>query len=851
MSEDLHVEVTERGAREVRRNIEDIGTAATRTLGPLRNLERMLAGFISLQALQNLSKTLDTYTEMQNRIKTLVGATGDYNGVLQRLASISAQTRSSLRDNVLLYQRMGLAQAELNASTNELFQVSQTVAQAIAIQGGSAATTSGAVLQLSQAFGSGRVQLEEFNSVITGLYPVALSAAKGIDAAGGSIAKLRRLIADGQINSRDLFQGILRGSKDMQEQFEQTVPTVSQAFQVLSDRVMVYIGTLNDAVNGSETFARGVISLSENLDNMAKGATVLAVALGPAALAGALALANGLLVRMSTIIAAHPLLALATLISGSIAALVLFGDEMNKLTAVIDENASVLERLVATFEGAKAYIQSAWSNFPQWFGNIIRSAINEGIAAINAGASSLQKSMKSDLDMGEKIFGALGLGDWAKERRAKYESRANTAIEQGFKLANPIPLLAENDDQFAKAGQSAGDAFSQAYMQSLYDSQKRRQFVGEQADLDSRSNRPMEPFNSKGQGDRKKTLQDIINLLEQQEKGLQMEADARERLLQINQFDAQLKGTLGPTEREMLDRKLQFIQVLEREANLYEQIKGPQIDYAKNYDALNQLFSDGKINIDEYNRKLNEMREQMLELDRTLEGGMNRGIFKMQKEMSDLSSLMENGIVNAVKGMEDAFVKFATTGKLSFSDLISSMIADLMRLAVRQNIMQPLMSMLGSIGGGFLSGMGGGGAAVNVVGQGIGNGMSASQWGGSFANGGGFRVQGNGGVDSSMVSFMATPGEEVYIRRPGEGAHGIGGGGGVTLSAPVIINNMQSDRIRVTTEQTQDEEGNFNTLMTIDVIEAELAARVTAGFGPLHKATGAAYQLAPVPAIGG
>ncbi|WOZ53319.1 hypothetical protein [Achromobacter phage tuull] len=88
MSENLHVEVTERGAREVRRNIEDIGTAAERSIGPLRNLERMLAGLISLQTLNNLSKTLDTYTEMQNRIKTLVGATGDYNGVLQRLATI-------------------------------------------------------------------------------------------------------------------------------------------------------------------------------------------------------------------------------------------------------------------------------------------------------------------------------------------------------------------------------------------------------------------------------------------------------------------------------------------------------------------------------------------------------------------------------------------------------------------------------------------------------------------------------------------------------------------------------------------------------------------------------------------
>jgi tape measure domain-containing protein len=42
-----------------------------------------------------------------------------------------------------------------------------------------------------------------------------------------------------------------------------------------------------------------------------------------------------------------------------------------------------------------------------------------------------------------------------------------------------------------------------------------------------------------------------------------------------------------------------------------------------------------------------------------------------------------------------------------------------------------------------------------------------------FASGGSFKVGGGGGEDSSLVAFMATPGEEVEVRRPGQSRSGI------------------------------------------------------------------------------
>ena len=66
----------------------------------------------------------------------------------------------------------------------------------------------------------------------------------------------------------------------------------------------------------------------------------------------------------------------------------------------------------------------------------------------------------------------------------------------------------------------------------------------------------------------------------------------------------------------------------------------------------------------------------------------------------------EQAVVNAFKGMEDALVKFVMTGKLNFSDLARSIIADLTRMLVRAAIVKPLFNFLfpGLANGGVVDG---------------------------------------------------------------------------------------------------------------------------------------------------
>ena len=59
-----------------------------------------------------------------------------------------------------------------------------------------------------------------------------------------------------------------------------------------------------------------------------------------------------------------------------------------------------------------------------------------------------------------------------------------------------------------------------------------------------------------------------------------------------------------------------------------------------------------------------------------------------------ITEQVEKAFVNAFKGMEDALVKFVMTGKLNFSDLARSIIADITRMFVRFAIVQPLFKAI-------------------------------------------------------------------------------------------------------------------------------------------------------------
>jgi len=256
------------GGRRVNRTLQGMDRNVGRLRSGFSSLARVAGGFIAALSVGQIVRTANTFQQLQNSLRVVTDSTDELTSANERLFAIAQATRTPIEATVQLFSRASIAADELGASQEDLFRLTEITGQALAVQGGAASEASGALRQLSQSFSSGIVRAEEFNSILEGAFPLAQAAARGIDEAGGSVGRLRNLIVEGEITSQEFFRGILRGGDALEEQFAQTVPTVSQAITNLQTSFIGFIGELDTATGLSSILAQGILDLAGGLSTL-------------------------------------------------------------------------------------------------------------------------------------------------------------------------------------------------------------------------------------------------------------------------------------------------------------------------------------------------------------------------------------------------------------------------------------------------------------------------------------------------------------------------------------------------------------------------------------------------------
>lgn len=259
----------EKGIKRAKKEADGLGASLRRSLGGIqrefaaglgRGLIGGLAAGVSVKAAKDL---IDQATKIENALK-VAGLSGDaLTKVYQRLFDAAQRNAAPIETLVELYSRAALQQKELGVSTEELLKFTDDVSIALRVAGTDARAASGALLQLSQALGSGTVRAEEFNSILEGAPTIAQAAAAGLKEAGGSVAKLRSLVIDGKVSSAAFFRAFEAGADTLRTKVAGAEMTVSQQFIRLQNVLVDVAGKFNTATGASATVGRGLERLAD------------------------------------------------------------------------------------------------------------------------------------------------------------------------------------------------------------------------------------------------------------------------------------------------------------------------------------------------------------------------------------------------------------------------------------------------------------------------------------------------------------------------------------------------------------------------------------------------------------
>jgi tape measure domain-containing protein len=282
--------LTNTSMRQVERRTEQAANRITQSFSRAGTAVRTgLAGVFAGLSVQQIAQFSDSFTKIQNSLK-VAGLEGQaLRKTYEELYAISQRQAAPLEAMATLYGRLSTAQKELNVSGSEMLRFTELVGMALRVSGTGAQEASGALLQLSQALGGGKIQAEEYNSLLDGARPLLQAVAAGMVETGGSVAKLTALVKEGKVSSEAFFRAALAGYPLLEKQSASAGTTMSQSMGKARDALTNLIGKIDESLTASNQASGGVNSFAAGIDAIAN------------AVPGAMNALNDLYTRMTEI----------------------------------------------------------------------------------------------------------------------------------------------------------------------------------------------------------------------------------------------------------------------------------------------------------------------------------------------------------------------------------------------------------------------------------------------------------------------------------------------------------------------------------------------------------------------
>ena len=284
---ETRIEELEQKIEQAGEQMEKLKDNTKQSSGEAQNLSRIMGGIKTLiasyagfNALQGIAKTSDDLTQTTARLGMMNEGFRETGGALEstddlvNLVYASAQNaRGSFGDMAAVVAKFGNNAKDAFSSSAEVVDFANLVQKQMTIAGASTTEASNAMLQLSQALGSGVLRGDELNSIFEQAPNLIQTIADYMDVPIGSI---RQMASDGKLSADTVKAAIFSASEEINAKFDQMPMTWGQVTQRMKNSALQNFKPVLNKVNelaGNERFTRAANSVLGSL------ATVVVAAL--------------------------------------------------------------------------------------------------------------------------------------------------------------------------------------------------------------------------------------------------------------------------------------------------------------------------------------------------------------------------------------------------------------------------------------------------------------------------------------------------------------------------------------------------------------------------------------------
>lgn len=250
---------------------QEIGNGVSQANSLTNTIKGAVAAYVSIQGVGKALNISDELVQTTARINLMNDGVQSTEELVNMVYAAAQDARGSFSEMASVVAKFGNNAKDAFGSSAEVVDFANLIQKQMTIAGASTTEVSNAMLQLSQALGSGVLRGDELRSIFEQAPNLIQNIADYMDA---PIGQIRDMAAEGQITADIVKAAIFAASDDINAKFEEMPMTWRQIWQSMQNTAIMafrpVLQRLNDIANSEafQSFVNGAIEAMAVLANI-------------------------------------------------------------------------------------------------------------------------------------------------------------------------------------------------------------------------------------------------------------------------------------------------------------------------------------------------------------------------------------------------------------------------------------------------------------------------------------------------------------------------------------------------------------------------------------------------------